>query len=51
VGVGGWVREHPHRSRGEAVGIGGFAEGKLGKREHLKCKYIKIFKKKNKFFF
>ena len=23
VGVGGWVREHPHRSRGRGNGIGG----------------------------
>jgi hypothetical protein len=24
VGVGGWVEEHPHRSRGRENGIGGF---------------------------
>jgi hypothetical protein len=24
VGVGGWVEEHPHRSRGMADGIGSF---------------------------
>jgi hypothetical protein len=27
VGVGGWVEEHPHRSRGREDGIGGFQEG------------------------
>ena len=26
VGVGGWVEEHPHRSRGREDGIGGFWE-------------------------
>jgi hypothetical protein len=26
VGVGGWVEEHPHRSRGRRYGIGGFWE-------------------------
>ena len=32
VGVGGWVEEHPHRSRGREDGIGCFWEGgKLGK--------------------
>jgi hypothetical protein len=32
VGVCGWVKEHPHRSRGREVVIGGFLEGwKLGK--------------------
>jgi hypothetical protein len=32
VGVGGYVEEHPHRSRGREFGIGGFQEqGKLGK--------------------
>ena len=32
VGVGGWVGEHPHRSRGREDGIGGFQEwGKPGK--------------------
>jgi hypothetical protein len=31
--VGGWVEEHPHRSRGREDGIGCFQEGeKLGKR-------------------
>jgi hypothetical protein len=27
VGVGGWVEEHPYRSRGREDGIGGFWEG------------------------
>jgi hypothetical protein len=27
VGVGRWVEEHPHRSRGREDGIGGFWEG------------------------
>jgi hypothetical protein len=27
VGVGGWVEEHPHRSRGRQDGIGDFREG------------------------
>jgi hypothetical protein len=27
VGVGGWVVEHPHRSRGREEGIGSFWEG------------------------
>ena len=32
VGEGGWVEEHPHRSRGREDGIGGFREvEKLGK--------------------
>ena len=31
AGVGGWVREHPLRSRESKNGIGGFSEGKLGK--------------------
>ena len=32
VGVGGWVEEHPHRSRGREDVIGCFWEGgKLGK--------------------
>jgi hypothetical protein len=32
VGVGVWVEEHPHRSRGRADGIRGFWDGgKLGK--------------------
>ena len=32
VGVGGWVEEHPHRSRGREDVIGCFQEGgKLGK--------------------
>ena len=33
VGVGGWVEEHPHRSRGREDMIGCFQEGgKPGKR-------------------
>jgi hypothetical protein len=31
VGVGGWVGEHPHRSRGREDGIGGFQRGNLEK--------------------
>ena len=32
IGVGGWVEEHPHWSRGKGEGTGGFREkGKLGK--------------------
>ena len=32
VGMGGWVEEHPHRSRGRQNGLGYFREwGKLGK--------------------
>jgi hypothetical protein len=32
VGVGGWVKEHPHRSRGRGKWDRGFlGEGKLGK--------------------
>jgi hypothetical protein len=32
VGVGGWVEEHPHRSKGREDVIGCFLEGrKLGK--------------------
>ena len=27
AGVGGWVGEHPHRSRGRADGIGVFGRG------------------------
>jgi hypothetical protein len=27
AGVGGWVEEHPHRSRGREDGIGCFWEG------------------------
>jgi hypothetical protein len=26
--MGGWVREHPHKSRGERGGDKGFVEGK-----------------------
>jgi hypothetical protein len=39
VGVGGWVEEHPHRSRGREDGIEGFREGGIREsRKHLKCK-------------
>jgi hypothetical protein len=31
VGVGGWVEEHPHRSRGREDGIGGFLGARVGK--------------------
>jgi hypothetical protein len=31
VGVGGWVEEHPHRSRGRRGWDRRFLEGKLGK--------------------
>jgi hypothetical protein len=31
VGVGEWVEEHPHRSRGREDMIGGVWEGELGK--------------------
>jgi hypothetical protein len=27
TGVGGWVREHPHRNRGREDGIGDFQRG------------------------
>jgi hypothetical protein len=27
AGVGGWVEEHPHRSKGRGDKIGGFQEG------------------------
>jgi hypothetical protein len=27
MGVGGWVGEHPHRSRGREDGIGGLQKG------------------------
>ena len=29
VGVGGWVKEHPHRGREREDGIGGFQRGDL----------------------
>jgi hypothetical protein len=32
VGVGGWVEEHPHRSRGREDGIGGLWEGRNWER-------------------
>jgi hypothetical protein len=36
VGVGGWVEEHPHRSRGREDGIGDSEKGgKLGKGKTL----------------
>jgi hypothetical protein len=31
VGVWGWVKEHPHRSREKEDGIEGFWGGRLGK--------------------
>ena len=31
MGVGGWVEEHLHRSRGREDGIGSFRGGGLGK--------------------
>ena len=30
VGVGGWLEEHPHRSRGRENGIGCFQRGGKG---------------------
>jgi hypothetical protein len=30
MGMGGWVEEHPHRSRGRKDGIGGFQGGRKG---------------------
>jgi hypothetical protein len=33
VGVGGWVREHPHRSRRRDNGIGGFREQGRGTKK------------------
>jgi hypothetical protein len=37
VGVGGWVEEHPLRSRGREDGIGGFREGgrEMGKGDNI----------------
>ena len=32
AGVGGWVEEHPHRSRGRRDGIGDFWEWGNGER-------------------
>ena len=32
VEVGGWVEEHPHRSRGREDGIGGLWEGRNWER-------------------
>jgi hypothetical protein len=47
VGVGGWVEEHPHKSRGREHGIGGFQRGDLERGKHLKYKLKNIqFKKK-----
>jgi hypothetical protein len=34
VGVGGWVKEHPHRNRGREDGIGGF-QGEGGKGDSI----------------
>jgi hypothetical protein len=36
AGVGGWVGEHPHGSRGEGVQDGGFpGRGGMGKAENI----------------
>jgi hypothetical protein len=39
--VDGWIREHPHKGKREGECDEGFVEGKPGKGQHLKCKYIK----------
>jgi hypothetical protein len=47
VGVGGWVEEHPHRSRGREDVIGYFWEGgKLGKGVKFEMQIKKISNKK-----
>ena len=38
VGVGGWVGEHPHRSRGREDRIGGFLRVDLERGNILNCK-------------
>jgi hypothetical protein len=44
--MGGWVEEHPHRSRGREDGIGGFWEGrKLGKGITFEMQIKTIFNK------
>jgi hypothetical protein len=35
VGVGGWVEEHPHRSRRREGGIGGFCGGETGEEDNI----------------
>jgi hypothetical protein len=40
-GVGRWVSEYPHRSRGRKGGMG-FLEGKLGKEITFEMKINKI---------
>jgi hypothetical protein len=35
AGVGGWVREHPSRSRGRGYGIGDFSRGREGQRKEI----------------
>ena len=35
VGVGGWIEEHSHRSRGRKNGIGGFQGGEMGKGDNI----------------
>jgi hypothetical protein len=40
MGVGVWVGEPPHRSRGRG-GHKGFVEVKLGRGITFECKYIK----------
>jgi hypothetical protein len=35
VGVGGWVREYPHRSRGRKDDIGGFEGGRTRKGNNI----------------
>jgi hypothetical protein len=38
MGEGGWVEEHPHRSRGRGDEIGGYLRGDLERGKQLKCK-------------
>jgi hypothetical protein len=45
--VGGWLGEHPHRSRVSGDGIGGLQRGNQEREEHLKCKQIKYAIKRN----
>ena len=35
AGVGGWVEEYLHRSRGREDGIGNFWEGETGKGDNI----------------
>jgi hypothetical protein len=49
AGLCGQMWYHPHRSREEEDGIGGFLWGNQESRQHLKYKYIKSNKNyKNK---